>query len=239
MSKKNRRRGRDAADQTRHPHANGRRKLLKSALLGGGAAVAMYSAPERWTRPVIESVSLPAHAQTSLELGEGPWAGGSPLDGVMNTPVRGRTLAGRVADILVPSAHALVQEPPLCSAMFNICISGTGTGNEIAVRSGFMGSMADDRTVPLDSNLKFAFNFGDYNVTGKYNPATDRWNGHVSGPCPELTTSSSTGSSVFTGEHIQVASAAENLQLAGFDPSSGLDADWQASPGEICVFDDF
>ncbi|HSH42360.1 MAG TPA: hypothetical protein VK973_09585, partial [Arenicellales bacterium] len=59
------RRGRDAAHRPAHPHANSRRKLLKSALLGGGAAAALYSAPERWTRPVIEAVSLPAHAQTS------------------------------------------------------------------------------------------------------------------------------------------------------------------------------
>ncbi len=37
-----------------------RRRLLKLLGLGGAAAVIM---PERWSKPVIDSVILPAHAQ--------------------------------------------------------------------------------------------------------------------------------------------------------------------------------
>lgn len=42
-----------------------RRKLLKSIAAGSGAIVAGKSLPENWKRPVVNSVMLPAHAQTS------------------------------------------------------------------------------------------------------------------------------------------------------------------------------
>ena len=43
-----------------------RRKLLKSIVAGSGAIVAGKSLPESWSRPVVDSVMLPAHAQTSV-----------------------------------------------------------------------------------------------------------------------------------------------------------------------------
>ena len=42
-----------------------RRKLLKTIAAGSGAIVAGKSLPESWSRPVVDSVMLPAHAQTS------------------------------------------------------------------------------------------------------------------------------------------------------------------------------
>jgi hypothetical protein len=42
-----------------------RRKLLKSIAAGSGAIVAGKSLPESWKRPIVDSVMLPAHAQTS------------------------------------------------------------------------------------------------------------------------------------------------------------------------------
>jgi len=42
-----------------------RRKLLKSLSAGGGALVVGKSLPESWSRPVVDSVMLSAHAQTS------------------------------------------------------------------------------------------------------------------------------------------------------------------------------
>jgi len=48
-------------DRSRHS----RRRLIK-ILMGSGAAVALARvAPERWTRPVVQAVVLPAHAQMS------------------------------------------------------------------------------------------------------------------------------------------------------------------------------
>jgi len=42
-----------------------RRKILKSIAAGSGAIVAGKTLPENWARPVVDSVILPSHAQTS------------------------------------------------------------------------------------------------------------------------------------------------------------------------------
>jgi len=42
-----------------------RRKLLKSIAAGSGAVVAGKSLPESWSKPVIDSVVLPVHAETT------------------------------------------------------------------------------------------------------------------------------------------------------------------------------
>ena len=45
-----------------------RRKLLKSIAAGSGAVIAGKSLPESWSRPVVDSVLLPAHAVTSCAI---------------------------------------------------------------------------------------------------------------------------------------------------------------------------
>lgn len=42
-----------------------RRKLLKSIAAGSGAVIAGKSLPENWSKPVVDSVLLPIHAQTT------------------------------------------------------------------------------------------------------------------------------------------------------------------------------
>lgn len=42
-----------------------RRKLLKSLAAGSGAVVAGKSLPKEWSKPVVDSVMLPAHAETT------------------------------------------------------------------------------------------------------------------------------------------------------------------------------
>lgn len=42
-----------------------KRKLIKSIAVGSGAIVAGKSLPESWSKPIVDSVMLPAHAQTS------------------------------------------------------------------------------------------------------------------------------------------------------------------------------
>ena len=44
---------------------NSRRKLLKTAAASSGLAVAATALPANWTKPVVDSILLPAHAQTS------------------------------------------------------------------------------------------------------------------------------------------------------------------------------
>jgi|GEM_PF-6921040 len=43
----------------------GRCKLLKSIVAGSGVIVAGKSLPENWSKPVVDSVLLPAHAQAT------------------------------------------------------------------------------------------------------------------------------------------------------------------------------
>jgi len=43
-----------------------RRKLLKGMVAGGGGLTAVVATPERWTRPIVGSVILPAHAAISI-----------------------------------------------------------------------------------------------------------------------------------------------------------------------------
>lgn len=50
---------------TDNKSSENRRKLLKSIAAGSGAIIAGKSLPENWTKPAVDSVLLPAHAQTS------------------------------------------------------------------------------------------------------------------------------------------------------------------------------
>ena len=49
-----------------------RRRLLKSIAAGSGAVVAGKSMPNSWSKPVIDSVVLPAHAETTDDTGSNP-----------------------------------------------------------------------------------------------------------------------------------------------------------------------
>ena len=53
-----------------------RRQLLKSIAAGSGAVVVGKSLPEAWSKPVIDTVMLPAHAATTDDSGSAP--GGVP-----------------------------------------------------------------------------------------------------------------------------------------------------------------
>ncbi len=51
---------------------NNRRKLLKSAATGVGVFGAVKMMPESWSKPIVNAVSLPAHAETTdTESGSG------------------------------------------------------------------------------------------------------------------------------------------------------------------------
>jgi hypothetical protein len=56
--------GNKKVDSEGSGHGLGRRRLLQALGLAGGGAVAALL-PTRWTRPLVEVVVLPAHAQTS------------------------------------------------------------------------------------------------------------------------------------------------------------------------------
>lgn len=42
-----------------------RRRIIKRLIAGGGITATAHLLPDKWSKPVIESVVLPAHAQSS------------------------------------------------------------------------------------------------------------------------------------------------------------------------------
>ena len=80
-----------------------RRKLLKAIAAGSGAIVAGRSLPESWTRPVVDSVLLPAHALTSnaviySAIVRGVFLGAAPQEK--------ESLFAKAVDTLIPEASA-------------------------------------------------------------------------------------------------------------------------------------
>lgn len=55
----------DSDDKKQH---KGRRRLLKGIAAGSGAVLAGKTIPQEWSRPVVDSVMLPVHAQASLRV---------------------------------------------------------------------------------------------------------------------------------------------------------------------------
>lgn len=167
---------------------NSRRRVLKTALLGGASVTAFKLAPESWTRPVVEAVSLPAHAQTSLTLPEGPWAGGEIAFGP--GPARNRGLGDRLLNAILPEARAGGSEEngSECEAVFGICIDKIDDST-IRVRIGFNNQELGDRNVGVSQNggaLTFTsdqFGGGELTVNGELSADGETWTGRVEGLC--------------------------------------------------------
>ncbi len=79
--------------------AENRRNLLKTIAAGSGAIITGKALPDSWARPVIDSVLLPAHAQTS----GGPYGGTSNNSITMNDR---DDLFARALNKLIPEGHA-------------------------------------------------------------------------------------------------------------------------------------
>lgn len=82
-----------------------RRRLLKALTLSGGA-VTVSKLPGAWSKPVVDSVVLPAHAQTTAPADEPTLTrvigGGGGSSSVVSTDGEFRSLLGN----FVPEAHA-------------------------------------------------------------------------------------------------------------------------------------
>ncbi len=96
---------------------NERRNLLRALTLGGGA-VAATRLPATWSKPVVDSVTLPAHAQTSLVSVSGGLL--FNVNSVDATPL----------DLLVPRAMAQFSSVATATVCFD-----PGPDGEILVRA--------------------------------------------------------------------------------------------------------
>ena len=86
--------------------ASGRRKLLKSVVAGGGAATVASMMPDKWARPVVDSVMLPSHAQTSL-LGRGAFVSSGQRGMVdQETEMAKQGFSEELLEFFAPAANA-------------------------------------------------------------------------------------------------------------------------------------
>lgn len=112
------------------PISAGRRRLLGTLAAGGAAAVLL---PEKWTRPVLDRILVPAHAQQV--------SGAAVLYFTNRTQIsqsESGNLFERIADVLIPPAYAA----PLCINLLPMgvavnrvnstaffCVTGYGSGS--------------------------------------------------------------------------------------------------------------
>lgn len=75
-----------------------RRRLLKSIVAGGGVLATGKLLPENWARPLVQSVVLPAHAQTS--------PGGPTGNFGVAIDLTSNDRSPSILDHFVPTAHA-------------------------------------------------------------------------------------------------------------------------------------
>lgn len=175
-NEKNKNQGIEIQDTTKP--TRDRRKVIKSvAAIGGGLAIG-ESIPDKWHRPLVDAVLLPAHAQTSNVEGGGSQSsafGGSVGVTVASNSLgrdRSNSLASTLADIVVSPAHAHSGTVTVLSGCANLegnsvsvsldtsessTLGGQGQlGEEISLSPNPAGSIRDafiTLTTVTDSNV--------------------------------------------------------------------------------------
>lgn len=121
---------------------NDRRKAVKNILAGSGLTVAAASSGQ-WSKPLIESVITPAHAQTSSAVFS--LAGNIDLNGVSHIL---EPKSNSILDLFVGTAHAQESLPQLGGACLLITIDGTALSIEVSFASAptitLQGSLSGD-----------------------------------------------------------------------------------------------
>jgi hypothetical protein len=98
-----------SAEKTDTNDKNSRRSLLKKLAVGGIAGAAL---PTQWSRPVVDSVMLPAHAQTSDSSVYG--GGGASGNNTPPGPAPADSIGEEILDFFTPPAQATPNYHPYC-----------------------------------------------------------------------------------------------------------------------------
>lgn len=136
-----------------------RRKALKNILAGSGTVITAAAMQDKWAKPVIESVVLPAHAQTS------------GLNGSF-TATTNPSNETDLLEILVPSANAVN------GCTFLLCINVNGGSASVQVNDNGTISTGSG-ALPFNITLQPSGN----TITGTYDKAKDQISGTYTGTC--------------------------------------------------------
>jgi len=137
-----------------------RRKALKKIAVGGTIAAGASALPPRWTKPIIDKVFVPAHAQTSPP----------PATTAAPTPTQAPATTQPIQTLFYRGTFELqFAAPPPPSEDITLCASITGdsatVNNETAGASG-TGTVSGGVTIlaPFDNRFEITFVSVDNNA---------------------------------------------------------------------------
>lgn len=111
-----------------NPKGIQRRKLIKSAVIGGGVVGAVGSLPSKWTTPVMNMVATPAHAQTSAAtIVPGTYSTASPIALAPRSNRSGPQFA--LLDVLISPANANHFTQNFCGTSDDDSVAEPGTSH--------------------------------------------------------------------------------------------------------------
>ena len=151
-----------------------RRKVLKSIAAGSGAFVAGKSLPDSWSRPVVDSVILPAHAQTSPASPGCSTEFAGTYDGTATATVE---RCGDVIDPITPPLTVVIGADCSVSVSYTGNRAYTGTGTIVGDAFSVAISRTEDCTAPAGQNA------GTGTVTGTVTGTQISGTAVFGGPC--------------------------------------------------------
>ncbi len=121
-----------------------RRRLLRNLAAGGGVAALGAATPDKWTRPMVDSVLLPAHASTSV-VQSFTGAVATPFasdDGTILDFFVSKAYAAECNGITLPEANTPVCIQETLSGVLITFLGGSGFGTLAQLGSGGIGVSA-------------------------------------------------------------------------------------------------
>jgi hypothetical protein len=153
------------------PHRDERRRLLAKLMVGGAAATAL---PVQWSKPVVDTVLLPVHAQTSPATRVRTISGGGGVSSQSGSLAPSRSFARNLVDYIIPTARAVGAFSAYCVEIDVEEIDGEVTAVTVTKYCWDAcgpGQWVDRTTGPFDLT---------------YDSGADEWSGKADGDCCTL-----------------------------------------------------